>query len=381
MRESSVRRPRHRGREARAPPSVEILEIAFHRASLATPHGSSKPERDRRRALLKVVRAGATVVRHLRLESDRFRRTPLSPFEATIVGERFGDGALDRSVTRVRRAEERIRGLQRETERSLPRLHGPELLGDAVRAYYGRLSSFVREVDPDLIRLREVDRFLSARPTVDPDRPTLVVAGFPNVGKSSLVGRLSTAHPRVADYPFTTLSIALGHADVGFDRLQVVDTPGVLGRPRRANPAEAEAEAAVRRAATIVLFLLDPSGTCGYPLAEQEALLARWHAERPDLPILEVETKADLARGDGSRVAVSVRTGEGLEELGQRIRGLVAPTATMPPVEIALEEDSAGIVDLPELRAEKVAEPPRPSSTGGGRAPRRAVRRRRAPTG
>jgi len=340
-------RPRHRRAPPAPPPSVEILDIAFHRASLATPHGATKPERDRRRAELKIVRAGATVVRHLRLETRRFLKPPLTTFERTLVAERFGEGSLERALTRVRRAEERIRGLQQDAERGARRLHGPEMLGDAVRSYYGRLSSFVREVDPDLAYLRAVDGFLAERPRVDPDRPTLVVAGFPNVGKSSLVGRLSTAHPKVADYPFTTLAIALGHADVGFDRLQVVDTPGVLGRARQANPAEAEAEAAVRGAATVVLFLLDPTGTAGHSLEEQERLLERWRTELPDLPILPVETKVDLLRRDTDRLQVSSVTGEGIAELQKRVRELVRPTGELPPMEEALVESSPEVEDLP----------------------------------
>ncbi len=263
------------------------------------------------------------------------------------MAERFGTGTLDRALTRVRRAEERIRGLQQDAERSARRLHGPEMLGDAIRSYYGRLSSFVREVDPDLSCLREVHRFLDERPKVDPDQPTLVIAGFPNVGKSSLVGRLSTAHPKVAEYPFTTLSIALGHADVGFDRLQVVDTPGVLGRARRANPAEAEAEAAVRGAATVVLFLLDPTGTAGHTLEDQEHLLERWTTELPDLPILPVETKCDLLRRDTDRLQVSSVTGEGVAELQRRIRELVMPKGELPPMEEALVETPPEFEDLP----------------------------------
>ncbi len=331
-------KPRHRAARPVPPPSEAILDIAFHRASLATPKGQSKPERDRRRAELKIVRAGATTVRHLRLETQRFLRPPLTPFERTLVDERFGAGTLDRALTRVRRAEERIRGLQREAEAGARRLHGPEMLGDAVRAYYGRLSSFVREVDRDLLVLRSVDAFLAERPKVDPARPTLVVAGFPNVGKSSLVGQLSSAQPKVADYPFTTLSIALGHADVGFDRLQVLDTPGVLGRPRRTNPAESEAEAAVRGPATVVVFLIDPTETCGFTLEEQEALLRRWEAELPNTRILPVETKLDLQRRDTDRLQVSSVTGEGIPELRRRVRELVRPTGELPPMEEALEE-------------------------------------------
>lgn len=322
----------------RPPPSVEILDTAFHRASLATPHGDTKPERDRLRAKLKVVRSGATVVRHLRLETRRFAKPGLSEFERALVAGAFGDGTLDRALLRIRRAEERIRGLARDAEQATRRASGSEELGDQVRAFYGRLSSFVREVDRDLEKVREVSEFLRNRPRLDPSAPTLVVAGFPNVGKSSLVARLSSARPKVADYPFTTLSIAVGHADLGFDRLQVVDTPGVLGRSHRANLAEEEATTAVGRAATVVLFVIDPTGGSGYTREEQEALLEKWRAEFPQLPIIVVETKSDLARRTTERMQVSATTGEGIDDLWSVLRRAMEPKGELPPMEEALEE-------------------------------------------
>ncbi|MCI4372680.1 MAG: 50S ribosome-binding GTPase [Thermoplasmata archaeon] len=336
---------RRRGDQPPSPPSVAILDTAFHRASLADPHGTSKAERDRRRAQLKIVRASATVVRHLRLETRRFLKPPLTEFDRALVAGRWGDGPLDRSLVRVRRAEERIRNLARDAEREAQRARGSEDLGDLIRTFYGRLSSHVREVDPDLARLREIGDFLTDRPRLDPGAPTLVVAGFPNVGKSSLVAKLSTARPKVADYPFTTLSIAVGHADLGFDRLQVVDTPGVLGRKRHVNPAEKEAETAVRRAASVVLFVIDPTGTSGHTPEEQEELLGRWKAEFPTLPIIPVETKCDLARRTVDRVHVSAVTGEGIEDLLARIRSEVTPKGELPPMEESLVEDIPDVED------------------------------------
>jgi len=179
----------------------------------------------------------------------------------------------------------------------------------------------------------------------------LVIAGFPNVGKSSLVARLSSAHPKVADYPFTTLSIAVGHADLGFDRLQVLDTPGVLGRAGRANPAEAEARAAVRGVATVVVFVIDPSETCGYSVEEQERLLARWKEEFPQLPIIAVETKCDLVRRSTDRLHVSAITGEGLTTLESQVRALVRPRGELPPVQEALVEKPPVPPEIEERRA------------------------------
>ena len=301
------------------------------------------------------------MVRHLRLEARRFVKNPLTPFESSLLSEAFGPGTFEHALARVRRAEERIRGLAQSAERSTMGASGSEELGDQVRAFYGRLSSFVREVDGDIELLRKVGKFLDDRPHLDPRAPTLVVAGFPNVGKSSLVARLSSAHPKVAAYPFTTLSIAVGHADLGFDRLQVLDTPGVLGRAGRANPAESEARTAVRGAATVVLFVIDPSGTSGYPVQDQERLLDRWKEEFPNLPIIAVETKCDLFRRTTDRLQVSAVTGEGLSDLEAQVTTLVRPKGELPPIQEALTED-----EHREAPSEEVDR--RPATSRGPRA-------------
>ncbi|MCI4358380.1 MAG: 50S ribosome-binding GTPase [Thermoplasmata archaeon] len=335
--------PTRRGREDRGaaggarpgtPPSSAILDTAFHTAYKATAHGDTPLDRARRRALLKIVRSSAIVVRHLRLSIQTATKPELTDFDHAMLDRRFGRGSFDRSARRVLRAVERIRGLTAEEQRLLRKASTREAFGESVRRFYGRLASFTREVDPDLAFLGEVARFRRNHPHLDPDAPVLAVAGFPNVGKSSLVARLSPARPKIAPYPFTTVALEVGHADLGFDRLQVVDTPGVLNRTRRGNPAEAEAETAVSHAATVVLFVLDPSESCGYSLEEQERLLARWKDELPAVRIIEVETKSDLTKRGNQRLTVSATTGEGIERLVEEIARAIReaqPARTPPP--------------------------------------------------
>ena len=234
-------------------------------------------------------------------------------------------------MRRVQTAEGRIRRLLQEEEHRLSTLSTEEEFGDLVRRTYGRLASYLQEIDPDLERLHEIVRFRRARPQVIPGVPSVVVAGFPNVGKSSLVARLSSAKPDVAPYAFTTRAIVVGHTDLGFDRLQVVDTPGVLGRAGRSNEAEQEALAAVTTQPTIILFVLDPSGTSGFPLADQERLLDRWRAEFPNVPIIAVETKADVGRTGSERLAVSSVSGEGIDRLRTEIQQLLSRSPRTAP--------------------------------------------------
>ncbi|MCI4351561.1 MAG: 50S ribosome-binding GTPase [Thermoplasmata archaeon] len=323
------------------PITAEILDSAFRRAYRVNAHGTSRLDRSRRRALLKIVRSSAVVLRRLHTEVKGLSAKDLSPFQRSLLDEAYGSGTMPRSLMRLRHAEERIRNLRRDAERELPKLVESDQLADAVRRFYGRLASFVREVEVDVRNLQKARGFLKDRPRLDPGGSTVVVAGFPNAGKSTLIGALSTARPKIAAYPFTTRLVAVGHADLGFDRVEFVDTPGVLGRVGRTNPAEREAKTAVRGAAAVVVFLLDPSGTCGYPLADQEALATRWRAEFPSVPILEVETKADLLRRPTERLVISAQTGEGLDELRRRVEALLrsarpvdsdAPEAELGPI-------------------------------------------------
>lgn len=320
------------------PPSSAILDTAFKTAYKATPHGETRLERAKRRALLKVIRSGSVVTRHLRLALRAVEHPELTEFDIALIDRSFGAGQRERAHRRLVHAMERIRGISVEEQRAIRQARETDEYAVSVRRFYGRLASFTREVDPDLRLLAEIAKFRRQRPRLDPLVPTVVVAGFPNVGKSSLVAKLSSANPRVASYPFTTVALEVGHADVGFDRWQVLDTPGVLNRGRAMNAPEIEADAAVSRAATIVLFVIDPSGSCGFPVEDQERLLARWQRELPNARILVVETKADLAVRAGARLTVSATTGEGLEALREEIERMLREIPDRPSREPAIRE-------------------------------------------
>lgn len=290
-------------------------------------------DRSRRNAKLRIIRSSAVVLRTIRALGHTATSPPLTELDHRLLDAHFPPATLERALRRVHTAETRIRKLLADEERRLASLSTEDEFGELVRRTYGRLSSYVREIDPDLDQLHEIIRFRHERPQVSPGVPSVVVAGFPNVGKSSLVACLSSARPDVAPYAFTTRAIVVGHTDLGFDRLQVVDTPGVLGRRSRANAAEQEAMAVLGTRPALIVFVLDPSESSGYSLPDQEALLHRWEQEFPGTPILPVETKSDLRTTTSGRLAVSAVTGEGLEELRRQIRARLPQSPPgLPPV-------------------------------------------------
>jgi GTPase len=179
------------------------------------------------------------------------------------------------------------------------------------------------------------------------------LVGLPNAGKSSLLGRLTRAAPKVADYPFTTLSPALGTIE-GEDRQAVVaDIPGLIEGAAEGAGLGHEFLAHVERCSMLV-HLVDVAPMDRDPVADYETIrgeLAAHGAGLERLPELVVLSKRDLlppeevakAVGEweerlGDRVlgvlAVSSATGEGLEELRQRILAELPEIAPAPAAEV-----------------------------------------------
>lgn len=111
-------------------------------------------------------------------------------------------------------------------------------------------------------------------PTIDFDATTIVIAGFPNVGKSTLLNQISGADPQIANYPFTTKGIQIGHVERHWKSIQIIDTPGLLDRPvLEMNDIELNAIVALEHLADAILFIFDASETCGFGLESQYNLL------------------------------------------------------------------------------------------------------------
>jgi nucleolar GTP-binding protein len=206
---------------------------------------------------------------------------------------------------------------------SLVKTGNVEFLKQKQKEIYGRVSSIVKQVDKHLVFLGNAQSILRKFPDIE-DAPTVVIAGYPNVGKSSLIRLLSTAKPEVAQYPFTTKQIYVGHMDKT-DRYikkhyQIIDTPGLLERPlSERNNIEKQAIAALRHLADLIVFIFDPSETCGYPLSEQTLMLENITKLFGDVPYIIVENKVDVKKTGSDHLKISCETGVGIEKLRQEI--------------------------------------------------------------
>jgi nucleolar GTP-binding protein len=174
-----------------------------------------------------------------------------------------------------------------------------------------RLASMVHQINKDLLFLNEVRNVLRTLPNIEEDF-TIVIAGYPNVGKSSFIRRVSSADPEVASYPFTTKGIIVGHRDIGRERVQFVDTPGILDRPvEERNQIEKQSLSAIMNVADVILFITDPSEHCGYPMDVQLSLLEEVKG-MISVPVIVVANKSDLVTVDGY-LTMSTADGSGVD--------------------------------------------------------------------
>ncbi len=75
------------------------------------------------------------------------------------------------------------------------------------RAALGRMATLLKKLKASLAYLEEVRKHLSRLPQIDTQTRTLIITGFPNVGKSSFMNKVTNANVDVQNYPFTTQSL------------------------------------------------------------------------------------------------------------------------------------------------------------------------------
>lgn len=157
------------------------------------------------------------------------------------------------------------------------------------------------------------------------------IVGMPNAGKSTLISRISSARPRIADYPFTTITPSLGMVEPDFgEPFAVADIPGLIEGAHEGTGLGIQFLKHVERTG-ILIHLIDistidpdlPLGTLNL-INKELALYSKTLGEKPQLVVLNKidltgsKEKVDLfkkAYKGGEVLTVSAATGKGTKEL------------------------------------------------------------------
>lgn len=189
------------------------------------------------------------------------------------------------------------------------------------------------------------------------------LVGYPNAGKSTLLAAISHAHPKIAPYPFTTLTPQIGIVEYAdYHRVVVCDVPGLIEGAHQ-NVGLGHAFLRHIKRCKMLVLLLDMAGTDGrHPWDDYRQLLNELELYAPSLlekPSLVVANKMDEPAAEENLkkfkrrirrtpvLPISAGFDDGVETFKQRIREAVeeitrAETATEPPSPDDQMEDESG---------------------------------------
>ncbi|KAA8498097.1 Nucleolar GTP-binding protein 1 [Porphyridium purpureum] len=281
------------------PTSTEFVDVVLSRTQRKTPtvvHKGYAITRIRAFYMRKVKYTQSTFHEKLTQILDDFPRLEeLHPFYADLINVLYDRDHYKLALGQLAKARSLVDGIAKDYLKLLK--YGDSLYRckQLKRAALGRMCTLMKRHTSSLQYLEQVRQHMGRLPSIDPATRTLLVAGFPNVGKSSFMNKVTRADVDVQPYAFTTKSLFVGHMDYKYLRWQVIDTPGILDHSlEERNTIEMQSITALAHLRAAVLFFIDPSEQCGYALHQQIELLRGMAPLFQNKPLIVVLNKTDL---------------------------------------------------------------------------------------
>jgi len=286
------------------PESNEMVDIAFSTTQRKTPnlcHKQWKISRIRKFYTRKVKYCGQMAHMLLSRILDDFPRIDeIHPFYGQLMDVIYKKDLYKVALGQVNRVRGACDRAVQEYVRMMKYSDSQFKCKCLKTACFGKIGTYMKKLRDPLKYLEECRKHMSRLPQINPTTRSLLVCGYPNVGKSSFMNQISEANVEVESYAFTTKDIYVGHFDYQCLRWQVLDTPGLLDRENRRDYTVAENQAilALAHIQSTILFIIDISETCGFKLTQQVELFHKIKELFANKPVLVVLNKSDL-RGSG----------------------------------------------------------------------------------
>ena len=256
------------------PPASDMLDIVLSKIQRKTPtviHANYQITRIRQFYMRKVRFAQDCFDEKLdQILTDFPKLDEVHPFYADLMNVLYDRDHYKLALAQINTCKHLIDNVSKDYVRLLK-------FGDSLfrckqlkRAALGRMATIMKRQKDSLAYLEQVRQHLGRLPSVDPNTRTMILCGYPNVGKSSFMNKLTRADVEVQPYAFTTKSLFVGHMDYKYLRWQVIDTPGILDHPlEERNTIEMQSITALAHLRACVLFFMDLSEQCGYSVSDQ----------------------------------------------------------------------------------------------------------------
>lgn len=252
-----------------------MLDLAFRKAR---EKGKSKNlkgnwlQKIRQKEALKIDVVHATINPRLqKILADFPGEEALSPFYQQLIKLTLDYPNYKKSFGAVHWAIKKISSLHGSYVRMIIKEKDRQEIKNIIKQYYGRLSSILKQIDPNLKLLEKSRKIMRSYPDIK-DLYTICIYGFPNVGKTTLLNKLTKTKAKTAAYAFTTITINAGYITTNNQKIQVLDVPGTLARENKMNPIELQAELVLNEVADFIIYVFDITERCGFSLAQQQKL-------------------------------------------------------------------------------------------------------------
>lgn len=276
-----------------------MIDIVLTRTQRKTPtviHPGYKITRIRNFYMRKIKFTQQTIDEKLGAILQEFPRLDdIHPFYADLMNILYDRDHFKLALGQVNVAKNIVMGISKDYLRLIK--YGDSLYRckQLKRAALGRMCTVLKKLKAALGYLEEVRKHISRLPALDPNTRTLLLTGYPNVGKSSFMNKVTRADVDVQPYAFTTKALFVGHMDHRYLRWQVVDTPGILDRPlEERNTIEMQAITALAHLRCCILYFLDISEQCGYTLDQQLRLFDSIKPLFSNKQVIIVANKTDV---------------------------------------------------------------------------------------
>ncbi|CCE61214.1 hypothetical protein TPHA_0A01310 [Tetrapisispora phaffii CBS 4417] len=280
-------------------PANDLLDIVLNRTQRKTPTVI--------RPGFNITRIRAFYMRKVKFTSEGFIEkfddiikgfpniNDVHPFHRDLMDTLYEKNHYKISLAAISKAKTLIEQVSRDYIRLLKFGQSLFQCKQLKRAALGRMATIVKKLKDALSYLEQVRQHLGRLPSIDPNTRTLLICGYPNVGKSSFLRCITKADVEVQPYAFTTKSLYVGHFDYKYLRFQAIDTPGILDRPtEEMNNIEMQSIYAIAHLRSCVLYFMDLSEQCGFTV---EAQVKLFHSIKPlfaNKSVMVVINKTDI---------------------------------------------------------------------------------------
>ena len=244
--------------------SDEYLDLAFSKARKRAEIAGQKKFKEHYKKMrhmdsVRVSAIGGSLEKSLSKITESFPSVEHLPdFYKEMIKATLDYGYLRKSLAGVNWIRKKVGSFSSLYSSKIMKCQHKRKINEYRKEYYGRISSLMRQIKKELQYLEEARKVMRKFPSIKSSIYTVSICGFPNIGKTTLLSKLTEADPEISDYSFTTKAINVGYIySKNRRKVQLLDTPGTLNRFNKMNSIEKQAYIAMKHASNMYVYVFD----------------------------------------------------------------------------------------------------------------------------